>query len=570
MCRRSSRGRSSTARRWSPTSRSLSPATASTGSSSACGATTSRSRIPRARRTRRSRRASSSTRRSRRSRYGDRAAGRPPVAHRFRPEVRDRRGRRRRAARARRSTCWDLVRADRPGKRSRAACSRPCPGRRSRVDRDPKPWKSVEAGGHARRDLPRRRRARTPRKPGDPRRSRSRPRRRARTRARAAGDARAVVAQRSGGYEIQVVARSNGVADLRRVVHRTRQGGCQRDGQRDNQGDGQRAAQVGGQATARGTSGSICARRRPPQGRRLRLDRCRRVRRIVTNSTVEVPLAAEDGAGTLAETSKRAKSASSTASSRFASRSSSVRPPSIDAPRRRESRERLRVRPRRRAEESVHGSRPPPYNTLGAPRRGASRTSPTRSELLPRSPSSSTSRSCAPGTSPPASWPTNSPPDANRKRVLERARVGAAGPARDRGHVGGGSLREVGREAPSVARRMGVRRARQLRRPFASAANPPKAPSRKDVNFDPEGDGDGRGRARREDVAADTGRDLCRNVAEWTATPASFLVRSTAPSATPRIEHRTGSSIRGTARGTRRWSASGSRADRSAARARTS
>jgi formylglycine-generating enzyme required for sulfatase activity len=63
------------------------------------------------------------------------------------------------------------------------------------------------------------------------------------------------------------------------------------------------------------------------------------------------------------------------------------------------------------------------------------------------------------------------------------------------------------------------------------------------VNFDPDGDGDGAPWpcASGKDVAAETGvRDLCGNVAEWTSTPASFLVGSAPPVSYPAhaLEHR--------------------------------
>ena len=144
-----------------------------------------------------------------------------------------------------------------------------------------------------------------------------------------------------------------------------------------------------------------------------------------------------------------------------------------------------------------------------------------------------------------ANWPTNSPPDERRRKLLEHVLSSMSQdlPVVDvTWEEASAYAHWTGKRLPSLVEWEYAVRGGTKYRPFASAGDPPRAPRRGDVNFDPEGAGDGAPWpcSQGGDVTETGVRDLSGNVAEWTATPASYLVGSAAAVSYPAhaLEHR--------------------------------
>jgi len=135
----------------------------------------------------------------------------------------------------------------------------------------------------------------------------------------------------------------------------------------------------------------------------------------------------------------------------------------------------------------------------------------------------------------PANWPDGATPDTGRRRELEQTLSAASGelPVADvTWDEAAAYAHWVGKRLPSLVEWEVAVRGNVLYRPFASAAKSARAPTRAESNYDPESAGDGAAWpcARGEDITPDTRiYDLCSNVAEWSATPASFLEGSATP-----------------------------------------
>ncbi len=134
-----------------------------------------------------------------------------------------------------------------------------------------------------------------------------------------------------------------------------------------------------------------------------------------------------------------------------------------------------------------------------------------------------------------SSWPEGSSPDSSRRQALERDLAAASAdlPVSDLSwEEAAAYARWVGKRLPSLVEWEFAVRGGAVYRPFASARKNPRMPTRDEVNYDPDGAGDGSPWpcTRGGDVTEDTGiSDLCGNVAEWTATPASFLDGAVTP-----------------------------------------
>jgi formylglycine-generating enzyme required for sulfatase activity len=139
----------------------------------------------------------------------------------------------------------------------------------------------------------------------------------------------------------------------------------------------------------------------------------------------------------------------------------------------------------------------------------------------------------------PAHWPAGTAPDAARAENLEREL--AAGRkdlpvAEVTWEEATAYAHWVGKRLPSLVEWEFAVRGGALYRPFAGARPRARtvqhAPTREEVDYDPDvaGDGSLRPCVQKGDVTEDTGIfDLCGNVSEWTATPASFLEGAVTP-----------------------------------------
>jgi len=141
-----------------------------------------------------------------------------------------------------------------------------------------------------------------------------------------------------------------------------------------------------------------------------------------------------------------------------------------------------------------------------------------------------------------ANWPAGSTPVPARRASLEQALSAQEDdlPVADVTWEEASAYASwVGKRLPSLVEWEFAVRGGALYRPFASAAGNPKAPSGEEVNYDSFGEGGGeRGDGRRTAWPRSQGADvtpdtrifgLCGNVAEWTATPASFLDGAVTP-----------------------------------------
>jgi len=139
------------------------------------------------------------------------------------------------------------------------------------------------------------------------------------------------------------------------------------------------------------------------------------------------------------------------------------------------------------------------------------------------------------GYASPANWPAGSGPDHSRMTELETqlAALPQALPIADvTWEEASAYARWVGKRLPSLVEWEFAVRGGVQYRPFAAARRGGSAPTREETNYDPEGLGDGAPWPCTQggDITADTGiQDLCSNVAEWTATPASFLDGASTP-----------------------------------------
>jgi serine/threonine protein kinase/formylglycine-generating enzyme required for sulfatase activity len=333
----------------------------------------------------------------------------------------------------------------------------------------------------------------------------------------------------SGGFEIQVVARDpNGVSDVRGVVHR--ENAPEIPFHLHSAGDARRdEVSVWSGAVSFDESWA--------------------------NASVELRLAAEDGAGTLSEATE----------AREVGTVDRVFPLRVAVEFGGAPVESLRLVEGNTQAPYVFGGRVdaeeervyasaglPPYNTLSTARswRIPYETREVKSFYLDEREVSvaqylafvRTPEGYATG----ANWPTNSPPDERRRKLLDHvlSSMNQDLPVVDvTWEEASAYARWCGKRLPSIVEWEYAVRGGVKYRPFASAGDPARAPRRSEVNFDPEGAGDGAPwpRSQGGDVTSDTGvRDLCGNVAEWTATPASYLVGSAAAVSYPAhaLEHR--------------------------------